>query len=165
MTNKPNKAPLSAAEIAEKLEAARRSPRPAAALLQVAEAMSANPVLEGRAEEIRFAAKRLEADPFDDVAVLTISTRIDDFKRAAFRDSLVWNPVNDPLTVPHNLTFPLARGQTPTDAKPTQSKLSGRADYYLKRAAMTPEELEAHDAANTEYAARVARETAERYFR
>ncbi|KUZ40944.1 hypothetical protein [Burkholderia territorii] len=92
-----------------------------------------------------------------------------DMSRGARADamwySLVWNPVNDPLTVPHNLTFPLACGQTPTDAKPTQSKLSGRADYYLKRAAMTPEELEAHDAANTEYAARVARETAERYFR
>ncbi|MBU9680900.1 hypothetical protein KTF37_29050 [Burkholderia multivorans] len=102
MTNKPNKttqAPLSAHEMAEKLEAARRSPNPAAALLEVAEAIAAVPGQGGRAEEIRFAAKRLEADPFDDVAVLTISTRIDDFKQAAFRHSLAVNLANDPLTV------------------------------------------------------------------
>ncbi|MGC3026149.1 hypothetical protein ACPUER_13540 [Burkholderia sp. DN3021] len=131
MTKQTNPAPLSAHEIAEKLEAARRSPNPAAALLAVADAMAADPSQTGRAKEIRFAAKRLEANPFDADAGQTIAVRLDEFKRSARMADMHVDPAKDPLTVPHNLTFPLAPGRTPDEPmQRDMTRLTGRNPFY-----------------------------------
>ncbi|HDR9134289.1 MULTISPECIES: hypothetical protein [Burkholderia] len=145
----------SSAALAASLQAARRSPNPSKALLAVADAIAANPAQKYRAEAVRFAAKRLEVDPFDADAAASINVIAEDYARAARWDSMQAAAEADTDKVPHNLIFPLARGQAPTDAMPVKRKLSGRSDYYAKRAAMSPEELEEHDAANADYASRV----------
>ncbi|PAJ80123.1 MULTISPECIES: hypothetical protein [Burkholderia cepacia complex] len=119
------------AEIAASLHAARRSPNPAEALLAVADAIAANPAQKRRAEAVRFAAKRLEADPFDADAATSISAAAEDYARAARWDSMEAAAEADMDKVPHNLTFPLARGRTP--GEPMQrdtTRLTGRNPFY-----------------------------------
>ncbi|VWB54423.1 hypothetical protein [Burkholderia metallica] len=99
MTKQTNPAPLGAAELAEMLEAARRSKAPVAELLKVADAMAAVPSQTRRAEEIRFAAKRLEANPWDADAAQTVSVRIEEFRSAAKIYSAPADKSGDPLTV------------------------------------------------------------------
>ncbi|WP_175888327.1 hypothetical protein [Burkholderia contaminans] len=133
MTKQTTTAPLGAAEFAEMLEAARRSKDPAAALLKVADAIATVPSQGGRAEEIRFAAKRLEVDPFDAAAALTVTVRMDEYRAAARRAAMWVNPEHDPLTVPHNLTFPLARGRTPDEPMQRDTtRLTGRNPFYVR---------------------------------
>lgn len=131
MTKQTNSETLGAAEFAEMLEAARRSKAPAAELLKVADAIATVPSQRGRADEIRFAAKRLEVDPFDAAAALTVTVRMDEYRAAASRAAMWVNPATDPLTVPHNLTFPLAPGRTPDEPmQRDMTRLTGRNPFY-----------------------------------
>ncbi|MCW3504359.1 hypothetical protein [Burkholderia cenocepacia] len=131
MTKQTNPETLGAAEFAEMLEAARRSKAPAAELLKVADVMAAVPAWGYRAEEIRFAAKRLEANPWDSDAAQTIAVRLEDFKSAARMAKALVDPATDPLTVPHNLTFPLAPGRTPDEPmRRDTTRLTGRNPFY-----------------------------------
>ncbi|KVR74656.1 hypothetical protein WK24_06555 [Burkholderia vietnamiensis] len=99
MTKQTNPEALGAAEFAEMLEAARCSKSPAAELLKVADTMAAVPSQTRRAEEIRFAAKRLESNPWDADAAQTVSVRIEEFKSAAKIYRAPVDMSNDPLTV------------------------------------------------------------------
>ncbi|HEJ2441810.1 hypothetical protein LGM75_28845 [Burkholderia multivorans] len=132
MTKQTTTETLSARKIAEKLEAARRSPNPAAALLAVADAVATDPAQKRRADAIRFAAKRLEADPFDADAAQAVAVQTDEFHAAARRAAIQARAeVKDPLTVPHNLTFPLAPGRTPDEPMERDTtKLTGRNPFY-----------------------------------
>ncbi|KVD79283.1 hypothetical protein [Burkholderia ubonensis] len=124
---------LHAARVLEALESARRSKAPADGIRKAAGIAADIPSYGGVVEDLRFVAKRLEADPWDAIGAKALEVRMEWLSNAA-KPSSVSDPSSDPLTVQPNLIFPLAPGHAPNEPmQRDMTPLTGRDPFYSSR--------------------------------